>query len=73
LHNGAKVVRGILDVAALSDVVDSSLDDQDVRTARTVVEPSGDLVRALSVDPTVAELEARVCQSRPVIPTGRAG
>jgi hypothetical protein len=44
-----------------------------VRAARTVVEPSGDLVRALSVDPTVAELEARVCQSRPVIPTGRAG
>jgi hypothetical protein len=44
-----------------------------VRAARTVVEPSGDLVRALSVDPTVVELEARVCQSRPAIPTGRPG
>jgi hypothetical protein len=73
LHNGAKVVRGILDVASLSDVVDSSLDDQDVRAARTVVEPRGDLVRALPVDPAVAELEARVCQRRPVIPAGRAG
>jgi hypothetical protein len=73
LHNGAKVVGGILDVSPLSDVVDSSLDDQDVRAARTLVEPRGDLIRSLPVDPAVPELEARVCQRRPVIPAGRAG
>jgi hypothetical protein len=37
------------------------LDDQDVDAMRALVEPRGDLVGALTIDPVIAELDARVC------------
>jgi len=72
-HHGAKVFRGALDVASLRDVVDPSLDDQDVRAARTIVESRGDLVRPLPIDAVIAELEPRIGARRPVVPPDRAG
>src|SRR5205807_6812722 len=68
-----EVPGGVLDVAALSDVVDSALHDQDVRTLRALVEPRCDLVGALAVDAAVAELELRIGARGPVVPAGRPG
>ncbi len=69
-HHRAKVLRRVLDRPLLGDVVDASLDDQDVRAARRVVEARHDLVRSLPVDAEVSELEASGRPERPSASTG---
>src|SRR5262249_17274841 len=66
--HAAQVGRRCRDRAALGDVVDAALDDEDVRAASTRDEAPGDLVRPLAVDAAVAELETWILLLCPVLP-----
>src|SRR5207244_12412802 len=67
----AQIRASSRDGAALRDVVDAALHDEDVGARDATIQPGRDLVGALAVDPVVAELEPPVGPCGPVLPLAR--
>jgi hypothetical protein len=61
----------MIDRPPLRDVVDAALDDEQIGSGDTPLDSGQDLVRALTVDPTVAKFEPGLDSSSPVLPLAR--
>src|SRR3954451_310299 len=68
LHHSGEVRDSLLHRTPLDDVVDSALHDENVRTARRILEPRCDLIGALAVDTVVAQVERLSASRGPPLP-----